>query len=162
VIPENANMLTLGIALKTIRKFLPGEDVWTLFLGVDEYQKIDGYDYDKVSDDLSFPQLNKILDLLVDVMLTPTPALVVLPLFARTDFQCTSPASSSAHLTKRIPPRLLKPKEIEKAVSFCEDFMLSLTPCQCRLRLLNRKFLIMSVTLSRNKPNATKLPMMPV
>lgn len=162
MLPKNADTLDLRTALLAIRLFLGKKDksndkvdeqdagkdkegkgeeyneIWTLFLGVDEYQKIDEPFNPKAKampQEPNFLRLNSLLDTIVNVMLNAVTGLVLLPLFAGTDFEGTkSPASSSAHKTKRIPLSLLTQKEIEQAISDTECArVLDLAPCRRHL-----------------------------
>lgn len=140
--PRNASELTLTTALKTIALFLREkpdcDNPLILFLGVDEYQKIDPK---KSSDDdgsgKSPSRLNTLLEVLADTMLNAIPGLVILPLFAGTDLKSTSPANSSSFGTKRIPVKLLTHEEIERAVgSSASARALALNPCRRHLFFL--------------------------
>ena len=124
-LPGNAQDLTLRLALRVIRLALQGsgpEDAeatrekrnehYALFVGIDEYERVPKND----KDDPDKHQLALLLEAIVGEMAN-NPPVVMLPMFAGTDWSKMSlAASGSSAFTTRLSMPLLDPEEMRKAV----------------------------------------------
>jgi len=118
-LPRNADELTLGDVFSVIQRVLGlnDEDKCALFVGIDEYQRIppnhvDGED-----------ALANFLDTMFNEM-TKQNTVVMLPMFAGTDWSKMSLAASASFVsTKRVRMPLLDTEAIRKAVCGRDDGM---------------------------------------
>ena len=127
-LPDNAKDLTLRLALRVLRRVLQGRvpqdavatggnrnEFYALFVGIDEYQLV------PMNDENQHP-LAPLLEALVNEMANQPPV-VMLPMFAGTDWSKMSSAASGSSnelsasaSTTRLSMSLLDPEEMRKAV----------------------------------------------
>ena len=125
-LPANAEEMTLELALQVIRtaaekdEIVSDNEVLSLFVGVDEYQKIPkGPNYNEEAEDQRTERQKTYLwQLLGAFQGTSNGAalLHVYPVFAGTRFGILSIAGSSVADVRRVPLRFLSPPEMEDAV----------------------------------------------
>ncbi len=121
-LPENAKDLTLELALLTVLEVAKQNDILkdgerlSLFLGVDEYQKIPEVPLDA---EMRTP-LKRVLAELVNCNAN-IPNLRLYPMFAGTDWSKMSVARSSIEDTLRVPLQLLLSRDAEAAIASRPD-----------------------------------------
>ena len=117
-LPRNGSLLTLTDAVDVIerklRERLPEPATLYLFLGVDEYQKIEGVRARQTGSKTSI--LRELVEKIGALLCTQSSSsLVVLPMFAGTDLgviASSSIANSSYYVTKRLPMTLLSMDQV--------------------------------------------------
>ena len=103
-LPSNGGQLKLATALECIGLACK---IPALFVGIDEYQMVPN------------SGLRALLDSLVSAMMDRPGGVTILPMLAGTDWDVASVAGSGskgASMVRRIPLKLLQPREMEKAV----------------------------------------------
>jgi hypothetical protein len=121
-IPQNAAELTLSLALKVIAT-ANAKDKLVLFVGIDEYQLVPKNNVDNPKDPLV-----PLLETLLSTMMKPPAGVVLLPMFAGTDWDKMSLAASASSAaisanvtTKRLCMPLLSPEAMRRAVHGRDD-----------------------------------------
>ncbi|KAG1705589.1 hypothetical protein DVH05_003276 [Phytophthora capsici] len=111
-LPRNGKKLTLSDAIQVIerklRQGMQDQDVMYLFLGIDEYQKIEQLTPPRKDPKTSL--LHELVAAIGDFVSSKTSNLVLLPLFAGTNLGVIASGpitNSSYYVTKRIPMTLL-------------------------------------------------------
>ncbi|RLN73192.1 hypothetical protein BBO99_00009522 [Phytophthora kernoviae] len=117
-LPRNGGQLMLASAVKVIERKLreklqePAATLY-LFLGVDEYQKIEGVRAPQTGSKTSV--LRELVETVTILLCTQSSSMIVLPMFAGTDLGVIEPgsiANSSYYVTERLPMNLLSMDQV--------------------------------------------------
>ncbi|KAG9404579.1 hypothetical protein AC1031_004780 [Aphanomyces cochlioides] len=125
-LPSNGDQLTLMLALQVIQyklsERLQNPPRLYLFLGIDEYQKIENVNAPRRDPDTSL--LRELVETIGDVLCTQSSKFVLLPMVAGTDLHVISSiANSSSFVTQRLPMPLLKIQQVFSLVESAEEFV---------------------------------------
>ncbi|EEY53066.1 Crinkler (CRN) family protein [Phytophthora infestans T30-4] len=136
-LPRNGGRLKLSNAIKVIdrklRRPVHGKEKLYLFVGVDEYQKIERVKAPRSDPDTSL--LRELVEAIAAFLCTKSSNLVVLPMFAGTDLDVIasgSIANSSFYVTERLPMTLLTLDQVFTFVENSTDFAGLLRQSQVR------------------------------
>ncbi|KAF4146211.1 hypothetical protein GN958_ATG04686 [Phytophthora infestans] len=134
-LPRNGGRLTLSDAIEVIdrklRRPVHGKEKLYLFVGVDEYQKIEKVNAPRSDPDSSL--LGELVEAIVAFLCTKSSNLVVLPMFAGTDLGVI--ANSLNYVTERLPMTLLTLDQVFTFVESNADFAMLLRQPQARRHL---------------------------
>ncbi|KAG2962182.1 hypothetical protein PC118_g21573 [Phytophthora cactorum] len=126
-LPRNGSKLTLSDAIKVIerkvRQRVQGREMLYLFLGIDEYQKIEKVNASRKDPNTSL--LRELVETIGAFLCSKSSNLVVLPMFAGTDLGVIasgSIANSSYYVTERLPMTLLTLDQVFTFVESHADF----------------------------------------
>ncbi|KAG2808646.1 hypothetical protein PC111_g16393 [Phytophthora cactorum] len=122
-LPRNGGQLTLSDAIEVIerklRQRVQGQETLYLFLGIDEYQKIEKVNAPRKDPNTSL--LRELVETIGAFLCSKSSKLVVLPMFAGTDLGVIasgSIANSSYYVTERLPMTLLT---LDQVFTFVES-----------------------------------------
>ncbi|KAG3124954.1 hypothetical protein PI126_g22997, partial [Phytophthora idaei] len=122
-LPRNGGQLTLSDAIEVIerkvRQRVQGREMLYLFLGIDEYQKIEKVNASRKDPNTSL--LRELVETIGAFLCSKSSNLVVLPMFAGTDLGVIasgSIANSSYYVTERLPMTLLT---LDQVFTFVES-----------------------------------------
>ncbi|KAF4146719.1 hypothetical protein GN958_ATG04098 [Phytophthora infestans] len=134
-LPRNGGRLKLSNAIKVIdrklRRPVHGKEKLYLFVGVDEYQKIERVKAPRSDPDTSL--LRELVEAIAAFLCTKSSNLVVLPMFAGTDLGVI--ANSLNYVTERLPMTLLTLDQVFTFVESNADFAMLLRQSQVRRHL---------------------------
>ncbi|KAG1696694.1 hypothetical protein DVH05_017917 [Phytophthora capsici] len=120
-LPCNGNELLLSQAIRVIerklRQRVQGQESLYLFLGIDEYQKIEEEGASRWNPKKNQKEtiVRELVNAISNFLCTQSSGLVVLPMFAGTDLGIITSgliANSSCYVTKRLPMTLLTLSEV--------------------------------------------------
>ncbi|KAF4032786.1 hypothetical protein GN244_ATG15296 [Phytophthora infestans] len=134
-LPRNGGRLTLSNAIKVIdrklRRPVHGKEKLYLFVGVDDYHRIERVKAPRSDPDTSL--LGELVEAIVAFLFTKSSDLVVLPMFAGTDLGRI--ANSLNYVTEWLPMTLLTLNQVFTSVESNADFAMLLRQSQIRRHL---------------------------